>query len=47
MQTDSNIPFGFLVQPLADMSQAELNSEECNYGEVPLIDLSPVMNESG
>ena len=29
-----------MVQPLAEMSTAEINNDECNYGEVPCIDFS-------
>jgi hypothetical protein len=29
------------------VTQAEYNNEESNYGEVPLIDLSPLINEDG
>ena len=40
LQTDG-VPFGILVQPLAEMSQAELgNAEECFNGEVPCTDFS-------
>ena len=41
MQTESCIPFGFLVQPLAEMTSAEYNNEQSNYGEVPVVDLAP------
>jgi len=34
------VPFGFVVQPLAEMSPEEIESEQANFGEVPVIDLS-------
>lgn len=42
LATDA-VPFGLIVQPLAEMSQAEYNNaEECLNGEVPQVDLRQV-----
>jgi len=41
LQTSSGIPFGFIVSPLAEMSQAEFeHCDDGTMGQVPVVDVA-------